>query len=426
MERRGVSLNLNVRGLRHSATLAVNDTVRRLRASGRPVYNMGLGESPFPVPAGVVASLRQHAHEKAYLPVQGLPALRQAVAEYMQRTQRLPANADDVLIGPGSKELLFLLQLSFYGDIIVPSPCWVSYTPQAQILGRRVNVVDTRPDDWKVTPDLLAAVLAQDADKYRPRIFVLNYPANPTGVSYTDAELRALAAVAREFEVIILADEIYSGLRHDGEHVSIARHYPEGTIVLDGISKWPGAGGWRLGAFVFPPELEWLRDTMAAVASETYTSVCTPVQHAAVQAFAGGAEMERVLAAQRSILAALTSHAHAMLRGAGVRVARPDGAYYLFPDFTQFRRRLSRRHLHTGVEFCQRVLEDTGVAMLPGSAFQRPRGEATARMSLVDFDGGAALTALGRGARPDEAWLRQHAPRAMQGLDVLVAWLQKR
>ena len=142
--RRAVGLNLNVRGLRQSATLAVNARSNALYKEGRRIYKMGLGQSPFPVPTEVVDALTLHASEKDYLPVMGLPALREAVAEFHRKKDRIDAQAEGVLIGPGSKELLFLLQLTFYGELLVPSPSWVSYVPQAKILGRPIRLIPTQ------------------------------------------------------------------------------------------------------------------------------------------------------------------------------------------------------------------------------------------------------------------------------------------
>jgi aspartate aminotransferase len=171
-----VSLNLNVRSLDTSATLAINERSKKLLSEGKTIYRLGLGQSPFPVPVPVVESLRAHAHEKDYLPPAGLPALREAVAEFHRRKDGVPCEAPDVLVGPGSKELMFLLQIVYYGELLVPTPCWVSYVPQADILGRRVHLMPTRFEDkWHVTPELLHLHCAREEDTYRPRILVLNY-----------------------------------------------------------------------------------------------------------------------------------------------------------------------------------------------------------------------------------------------------------
>ncbi|RME35196.1 MAG: aminotransferase class I/II-fold pyridoxal phosphate-dependent enzyme, partial [Deltaproteobacteria bacterium] len=304
-----VHLNLNVRGLPLSATLEINERSNRLIREGRQVCKLGLGQSPFPVPQPVVEELRANAHQKDYLPVRGLRELQGAVADYYERTQGLSYRPENVLIGPGSKELMFLLQLVYYGDLVIPTPSWVSYAPQAHIIGRHVHWVPTREDNkWLLTPDELERLCKDDPT--RPRIVILNYPNNPTGYSYTDEQLRALAEVARKYHVILLSDEIYGELQYDGGHCSVARYYPEGTIISGGLSKWCGAGGWRLGTFVFPAELDWLAESMASVASETFTATSAPIQYAAVRAFAGGLRLERYLWNSRRILKALGDHIH--------------------------------------------------------------------------------------------------------------------
>ncbi|HEU4929806.1 MAG TPA: aminotransferase class I/II-fold pyridoxal phosphate-dependent enzyme, partial [Candidatus Krumholzibacteria bacterium] len=147
-----VHLNLSVRGMTPSATLAIQERCAAMRVARREVFRLGLGQSPFPVPRPVVEELRVNAHQKDYLPVRGLPALREAVAEYHFRSQGVTRTADDVLIGPGSKELMFILQIVYYGEIVIPSPAWVSYAPQARIAGRQIHWIHTRRENgWKLT-----------------------------------------------------------------------------------------------------------------------------------------------------------------------------------------------------------------------------------------------------------------------------------
>ncbi len=422
-----VSLNLNVRGLGESATLAINERSRLLRERGRTVYRLGLGQSPFPVPDCVVEALRLSAPEKDYLPVKGLPALRQAVAEFHRQHDHIEAHPDGVIIGPGSKELMFLVQLVYYGEIIVTTPCWVSYLPQARIIGRKVGIIPRSFEQgWKVTADQLLWSFADDDDDYRPRLLVLNYPGNPTGQTYTEDELKEIADVARRFQTIILSDEIYGQLHFKGDHVSIARYYPEGTIVSSGLSKWCGAGGWRLGTFHFPPELYWLLEAVASVASETYTSVCAPIQYAAVQAFRCSVDIQRYLWHTRRILATLGEECVEILRAAGVRVHAPAGAFYLFADFSPFREQLAKRGITDGPTLAERLLDETGVAVLPGAAFARPESELTARLAFVDFDGGRALAASENIPLHDELppdFTRRWCDRIIVAVERIADWL---
>jgi aspartate aminotransferase len=421
-----IYLNLNVRGLPVSATLGINELSNQLIAEGRKVYKLGLGQSPFPVPLPVVEALQANAHQKDYLPVRGLPALREAVADYYQRTQNLSFQSEHVLVGPGSKELMFILQLVYYGDLVIPTPSWVSYAPQAQIAGRHVHWLPTSRDNrWLLTPAELDKLCRKDPSK--PRIVILNYPNNPTGCSYTDAELAALAEVARKYHVIMLSDEIYGELHFEGEHISIARHYPEGTIISSGLSKWCGAGGWRLGTFAFPAELDWLASAMAVVASETFTATSAPIQYAAVRAFRGGPRIEAYLSQSRRILKTLNNHCLARFTAADVFVAPPQGAFYMLPDFSAHRDTLLSRGITTGTELCQRVLEETGVAFLPGSAFGRPEEELTARIALVDFDGAKTLAAAERTPLHEPLpadFLTTNCFKMVEAIDLVCDWLK--
>jgi aspartate aminotransferase len=420
-------LNLNVRGLGLSATVAINERSARLMQEGRTLARLGLGQSPFPIPVSVVEALRANATCKEYLAVRGLYELREAVADYHRRRANIACSADDVMVGPGSKELMFLLQVAFYGELVVPTPAWVSYVPQAQIAGRRIALLHTSQErDYHLTAAELESLCS--ADPRRPRVVVLNYPCNPTGTTYSVEELAALAEVARRFKIVVLSDEIYGELHFAGTHVSIATLYPEGTIVSSGLSKWCGAGGWRLGTFVFPPQLHWLMNAMAAIASETFTSTSAPLQHAAVTAFRGGMAIERYLWRVRRILAALTAACAGYLRAARLHVPEPAGAFYLFPDFGPIREALARHGISTSAELAERLLSDVGVAVLPGSDFCREPNELTLRFSLVDFDGAKALAAIETlpADHPIEIpFLETHCCVVIEGVRRVAAWAKE-
>jgi aspartate aminotransferase len=421
----GVNLNLNVRGLPQSATLSINEKSAELQRQGREVFRLGLGQSPFPVPQPVVDELKVNAHRKGYLPVMGLRELRDTVAAYYRGREGIDYDGGDVLIGPGSKELMFIVQLVYYGDLVIPTPSWVSYAPQAQIIGRHIRWLSTSlANGLRVTPEEIEKLCEKDPE--RPRIIILNYPNNPTGCTYKADELKAIARVARKYRVILISDEIYGELHHLGQHVSIARFYPEGTIISGGLSKWCGAGGWRLGTFVFPRSLHWLRDAMAVVASETYTATSAPIQYAAVRAFKHGAEIENYLFQSRRILRALGRYFAKQLKKIGVAVPEPEGAFYLFANFNPFREELIKLGVATSEQLCERLLEDTGVAVLPGSVFGRPPEELSARLAYVDFDGARALVAAGQVPSIkslDVAFLKLYIPKMMTAVDRICTWL---
>jgi len=421
-----ISLNLNVRGMPLSATIYINQLSNKLREEGKKIYKMGLGQSPFPVPKIVVEELRSNAFQKDYLEVKGLKALREAVADYHSRRNDIQREADNVLIGPGSKELMFLLQFVYYGEIVIPTPSWVSYAPQAKIIGRQIAWIKTKEENkWQLLPEELHRIC--ENDHYKPRIIILNYPSNPTGVTYTTDELKELAEAARKYRAILLSDEIYGELNFKGNHCSIARFYPEGTIISGGLSKWCGAGGWRLGTFTFPESLSNLLNAMAAVASETFTSTSAPIQYAAVRAFKGGIDIERYLWNARKILKALGTKIQRKLISAGVEAPEPEGAFYLFISFKNYADKLRAKNIGTGTGLAARLLEDTGVALLPGSAFGRPDEEFTARLAYVDFEGARAIAAA-ETINPDDPvtddFLLTYCSHLLEGTDKIVEWVK--
>lgn len=417
-------LNPNVRGLQESPTLRINQRCKELAATGKKIYKLGLGQSPFPVPDQVVSALRLYAPEKDYLPVQGLGELRKAVAAFHRNKDGINVLPEDVIIGPGSKELLFLLQMVFEGEVIIPSPSWVSYLPQAKIIGNTIHVIHTSSaNQWRLMPEELERFCSEN-DKH-PYLLILNYPGNPDGITYSRDHVEAIATVARKYGMYILSDEIYAQLHHEGKHVSIARFYPEGTIVSSGLSKWCGAGGWRLGTFSFPPSLNWLMRAMAAVASETYTSVSAPIQYAAIQAFLCGAEIENYLWHVRKILALLGRETARILKEGNILVNDPTGGFYLFLDFSLLEEKLQKRGITNGKELCDLLLEETGVAILPGVDFNRPASELSARLSYVDFDGAKALAASYRVPlyeKFDDDFLEQYCGQVIHAARLIVSW----
>lgn len=425
-----VSLDINIRDIVMSPTMSTNDRCKRLLGEGKKIYNFGIGQSPFPVPTPVVDALKLYAHEKDYLPAKGLPSLREAVAGFHKAKDNVDINPDNVLIGPGSKQLMFILQIAFYGEIVVPTPCWVSYVPQAMILGKKVRLIHTTFEDrWHMTAQGLAEFLENEHDLYRPRILVLNYPGNPDGLTYDLDQIKNIAEVARKYEIILLSDEIYGQLHHKGEHISLARFYPEGTIISSGLSKWCGAGGWRLGTFAFPKELDWLMNAMAAIASETYTSVSAPIQYAAVHAFRGGVYLERYLWHARRILSALGRECYKILHDAGIRIYSPEGAFYLFLDFTPFADQLSKIGIDDSTTMCEYLLRDKGVVLIPGIAFERPSAELTARLSYVNFNGSKVLTAsetIPLENTLPENFISQLCEDTIEGVRKIVEWISEK
>ena len=416
-------LNNNIRGLKPSATLQINEDSNRLIQQGRDIIKLGLGQSPFPVPPPVVKALQDNAHEKDYLPVRGLDALRETVATYYHNRDNIARQADDVLIGPGSKELLFNLQMACDGELLIPAPSWVSYAPQAIILGRKVTWLPTKAENnWRIDPELLDQFCTYNPG--RPRILILNYPSNPTGCSYDSKSLSALAAVARKHGIIVVADEIYAETNYSGSHESMTVHYPEGTVISSGLSKWCGAGGWRLGVMVFPGSLRELQNTMAIIASETFTSISAPTQYAACTAFTPSKELDDYLSASRQVLQTIATYMVNRLRGCDLSMCDPEGGFYILVNFEAWREKLYANGMTTPEQICHGLLNHAGVALLPGTDFGLPADQLYARLAFVDFDGEAALAAATTGTPQDDSFIQQYCPKMVSACDRIEQWLQ--
>lgn len=417
-----VRVNANLGGLSTSATIAIQQLCRQMQSEGKNVYKLGLGQSPFPVPRPVVKALQENAHQKDYLAVKGLEALRRALAIQHENAFGGQCSIEDIIVGPGSKELMFILQIVYDGEILLPMPAWVSYSPQARIIGRPVNAIMTEKENgWKVTAAQLDTICRLDPN--RSRLLILNYPSNPTGQTYTAEELEELAEVCAKYKVLVLSDEIYGRTDFSGNHSSIVSFYPEGTIFSGGLSKWCGAGGWRLGIFIVPEAMRWITDAMATVASETFTSTSAPIQYAAVAAFQPDPEIDAYIDKCRRVLSALAGEVQNRLDQTEIDVLPAQGGFYIFPDFSSYREKLEKQNIITSSAFCDALLADTGVAILPGSDFGRMPGELNARMAFVDFDGSVALENFPDDKALNLAYLQKCCGKTLEATDRIVDWL---
>ena len=270
--------------LKPSATLAINEESNRLKKSGKKVYKFGFGQSPFPIPKSVVSALKVNADKHTYLPMQGLEELRSAIASYLKKNNNNDFEKEDIVIGPGTKELMLLTQIIFQGEVLLPAPSWVSYQPQAFIAKNKVHWIQTTSNsNWFPTAEQLEDKIK--SIKNKNLLLFINSPNNPSGTVCKN--LQEIAKIAKKYKLIILSDEIYSQLTFDDQYKSISNFYPEGTIVSTGLSKWCGAGGWRLGFFAIPNQLRELKNSLKILCSESFTSVSAPIQYAAVEAYKG-------------------------------------------------------------------------------------------------------------------------------------------
>ncbi|MCF6288187.1 MAG: pyridoxal phosphate-dependent aminotransferase [Proteobacteria bacterium] len=407
----------HIRSGTESETLLINQISLQRTRNNEEVFKFGFGQSPFPIPKKISDSLANAAHRKEYMSVQGYLPLRQMIVTFHHKMQGKNWHEDSIIIGTGSKILIFSIMAAFENvEIILPAPSWVSYEPQAKLMQHQVHWIATNfADKWSLTPELLDKYCNHRKNPKTPLILILNYPNNPTGQTFDTQQLQALAEVMKKHKVIVIADEIYSLLKFNGDQASIVDFYPEGCIVTSGLSKWCGAGGWRLGFTYIPPTLgKKLFQAVVAVASETYSCAPAPIQIAATTAYADVELASDFLAKQTKLLATINDYCCTRLSSAKVRIHPCVGGFYLFPDFSQFKQKLNSRQIHTSSQLTSAIMAETGVALLPGSAFGMQEDSLTARLAFVDFKGEQILSTSPK---------RASFEKVKQGINKLCAWL---
>ncbi len=401
-----------VKNLNLSSTLRINEISKDLESSGKDVFKFGFGQSPFKVPEDLMLELKNNADKNNYLPMQGLPELREAIAKYISIKKNYNYSSENILIGPGTKELMFLLNILFDGDVLLPAPSWVSYEPQA-ILGRnKIHWLRTdREKNWFPTADEIEKIVSKNKDKNY--LLFLNSPNNPSGQICNNLE--EISLIVKKYNILVLSDEIYSELSFEDNYRSIANLCPEKTIVSNGLSKWCGAGGWRLGHFIIPNELKKLKNSMKVLVSETFTSVSAPIQYAAVAAYEK--DMSKYINSSRNILKNVGEHVYDNLRSNKVLISKPQGGFYLMAEFLD-------KKFQTSEEMCKDLLNNTGVALLPGSDFGIPKDKMIARLSFTDFNGENFMKNTSSKENINLDTISKFAPKIVEGTKKLKDWVE--
>ncbi|ADD44591.1 pyridoxal phosphate-dependent aminotransferase [Stackebrandtia nassauensis] len=358
-----------------SATLAVNEAIRAKRESGKYVLPLGFGEAGLPVHRSLTDRLSRYAGRNGYGSVAGVPQLREAAAGYWSRRD-LRTEPSQVIAGPGSKPLLYAALMAVGGDVVLPQPSWVSYGAQVEMLGATPLYVPTIPGDGGVPdPQRLKDYLDHARTIGRDvRAMVMTLPDNPTGTLAAPEIIHRACDIAREYDLVIIADEIYRDLVFDAgrAYVSPADIAPERTIITTGLSKSLALGGWRIGVARVPDSAlgDELRERMLTIASEIWSSPSAPVQHAAAYAYTEPAELRDHIADSRRLHATVARAVAGHFGAAGAEVAVPDGGFYLYPDLAPYRSHLEAKwSVKTGADLSELLLDRYAVGVLPGSAF---------------------------------------------------------
>ncbi len=344
-----------------SLTLAISAKAKAMKGQGIDVCSFSAGEPDFDTPAHIKAAAEKALAEgkTKYGPAAGEPKLREAIARKLREENGLCYNAENIIVTNGGKHSLFDLMLALIeaGDeVIIPAPYWLSYPEMVKLAGGTPVIVDTDASTgYKITPDQLRSSITPQT-----KLFVLNSPSNPTGMVYTPAEVKALAEVVVEKDILVVSDEIYEKILYDGaEHLSIGAVGPEifnRTIISSGFAKAYSMTGWRLGYLAGSVELI---KAMTTIQGHSTSNVCTFAQYGAIAALEGSQdcveEMRLAFAERRQVM---LERLNAI---PGLSCPKPDGAFYMFPN-------ISKTGLKS-LEFSDALLESQQVAVIPGIAF---------------------------------------------------------
>ena len=348
-----------------SATMAITQTARDMRAAGRDVISLSAGEPDFETPIHIrdAASEAMNSGATRYTAVDGIPVLKDAIIRKFKRENRLIYSQAQINVSPGGKPVIFNALAVTVGpgdEVIIPAPCWVSYPDMVKLCGGIPIIVSCGADTgFKITAEALAAVIGP-----RTKWVMLNSPSNPTGAAYTADELRALADVLRAHpQVMVLSDDIYEHLVYDDFKFStmaeVAPDLFDRTLTMNGVSKAYAMTGWRIGYGGGP---EWLIAAMRKYMGQTTSNPASVSQWAAVAALNGD---QGFLDGWRATYASRRDSVVARLNAMpGVSCLTPPGAFYAFADVSA--------RTDDDASFALRLLEETGVASVPGSAFHAP------------------------------------------------------
>ena len=344
-----------------SMTLAIDSKAKAMKAEGIDVCSFSAGEPDFNTPKHIVEAAKAalDAGKTRYGPAAGEPRLREAIAQKLQRDNGLCYGAENILVTNGGKQSLFNLMMTVIeaGDeVLIPAPYWLSYPQMVKLAeGTPVILPTTIENGFKISPEQLRQAITPHT-----KLLIFNSPSNPTGMVYSPDEVRAIAAVAVETGIWILADEIYEKILYDGaQHLSMGAASPEAferTIVSSGFAKTYAMTGWRVGFLAAPQPIV---QAATKLQGHSTSNVCTFAQYGAIAAYEGSQDCIQ------EMLVAFAERRTVMLEGLnsipGIHCPRPDGAFYMFPSIAK-----------TGMkslEFCDALLESQQVAVIPGVAF---------------------------------------------------------
>ncbi|MCL6587429.1 MAG: pyridoxal phosphate-dependent aminotransferase [Anoxybacillus sp.] len=364
-----MKLAKRVSSLTPSTTLAITAKAKELKAKGYDVIGLGAGEPDFNTPQHIIdaaVNAMNEGHTK-YTPSGGLATLKAEIVKKFQHDQQLQYEPSEIIVCVGAKHALYTLFqviLDEGDEVIIPTPYWVSYPEQVKLAGGvPVYVEGLEENHFKITPDQLKAAITE-----RTKAVIINSPSNPTGMIYTEDELRALGDVCLAHDILIVSDEIYEKLVYgDNKHVSIAQLSPQlkaQTIIINGVSKSHSMTGWRIGYAAGNKDIIRAMTDLASHSTSNPTSIA---QYAAIAAYSG--PQEPVEQMRQAFEERLNIIYEKLIQIPGFTCVKPQGAFYLFPNAREAARMTGYESVDA---FVEALLDEAKVALVPGSGFGAP------------------------------------------------------
>ncbi|QED50159.1 pyridoxal phosphate-dependent aminotransferase [Cytobacillus dafuensis] len=358
-----------VKALTPSSTLAITAKAKELKEQGYDVIGLGAGEPDFNTPQHIIDAAVQSMNEghTKYTPSAGLPALKKEIVKKFKDDQGIDYDPSQIIVASGAKHALYTLfqALLDEGDeVIIPTPYWVSYPEQVKLAdGIPVYIEGKEENEYKITPEQLMSAITD-----KTKAVIINSPSNPTGMLYSEEELRALGEVCLNHNILIVSDEIYEKLVYgEFKHVSIAEISPElkeQTIIINGVSKSHSMTGWRIG---YAAGNKDLIQAMTNLASHSTSNPTTTAQYGAIAAYSGSQKMLKDM--QEAFENRLNIIYEKLIAIPGFSCIKPQGAFYLFPNVKVAAELTGFQNVD---DFSKALLEDAMVAVIPGSGFGAP------------------------------------------------------
>lgn len=359
------------------------------------IMKLTLGEPDFTTPDHVkeAAKAAIDANQSHYTGMAGLLELRKAAAAFVRDKYNLSYDPDNqILVTIGATEALSatLTAILEPGDtVLLPAPAYPGYEPIANLVGASIVEIDTTANDFVLTPDMLEKAIIEQGDKVKA--VLLNYPTNPTGVTYSREQIKGLAEVLKKYEVFVVSDEVYSELTYSpAPHVSIAEYLPEQTILINGLSKSHAMTGWRIGLIFAPANF-----TAQLIKSHQYlvTAAATMAQFAAIEALSAGKDDALPMRAE---YIKRRDYIIDKMSALGFKIIKPDGAFYIFA-------KIPAGYEQDSFKFCQDLAREKAVAFIPGVAFGK-YGEGYVRLSYA-----ASMETISTAMDRLKAFMEDHA-----------------